>query len=277
MKLAVLSDIHSNFHAFRTCVDWMDDNAVNGVLFAGDYVTDCPYPEKTMALIRDVRKRYPAWFVRGNREDTVIQGADGNIAWKYPQESIRYTVEHLNSCDIDFFRVMPSSQIIEIDGFPTISMTHGDFHNKRSMVYPDNEEIRRLLDEMPGAVHICGHTHRPFIYPGEDKLVLNPGSVGVPVNGTPKAEMAVLEYTGQRWNAKLLQLPYDVESEIRDFKESGLEQCAGVWARCVKAELQTGRNYSLECVEKVSQYSKTTGLAFESREIWERVADELGI
>lgn len=277
MKLAVLSDIHSNYHAFRACVDWMDENAVDGVLFAGDYVTDCPYPKKTMALIEDVRRRYPAWFVRGNREDIVIEGSDGNIDWKYQEQSIRYTVEHLDDCDIDFFRTMPLSQRVKIDNYPMISMTHGDFHKTRSQVYPDNEVMRRLLEEMPSKVHICGHTHKPFVYRSEDKLVLNPGSVGVPVSGVPKAEMAVLEFAHRRWNAELLRLAYDVETEIKDFGESGLEECAGVWARTVKAALRTGRDYSLECVEMVSQYSKMSGLPFDSRELWESAADKLGI
>ncbi len=277
MRLAVLSDIHSNYHAFKACVDWIEDHRIDGILFAGDYVSDCPYPQKTMELIQAVRERYQTWFVRGNREDTMIEKSMGGAKWTYPEGSIRYTLEHLDKRDLDFFKAMPFSLEFRVGGLPEISMAHGDFHNTRNKVRPESRYLARLLEEMRGEVHICGHTHNSFLYAHGGKLIINPGSVGVPVNGVPGAELAVLESAGGHWSARLLRLPYDIEAELRDFRESGLEQCAGVYGRSIKAVLRTGKHYCDQCVSLVARYAEETGQPFYARELWERAADELGI
>jgi len=46
MKIAVLSDIHSNYHAFSACVNYALEKEIANFLFLGDYVSDCAYPQK---------------------------------------------------------------------------------------------------------------------------------------------------------------------------------------------------------------------------------------
>lgn len=277
MRLAVLSDIHSNYHAFRVCADWIYENAIDGILFAGDYVSDCPYPRRTLELIEELREKYHTWFVRGNREDTVLEKSGEGAAWTYPEGSIRYTVERLEKRDLDFFQAMPHSCQVRPDRLPMISVAHGDFHSTRSQPRPENGLMLRLLEEAQGEVHICGHSHYPFLYAAGGKLIMNPGSVGIPVNGTPGAEMGVLESSGGHWKARLLRLDYDIEAELADFRTSGLEDAGGVYGRTVRAILRTGRHYTDECIGLVARYAAETGESFDSRELWERAAAELGI
>lgn len=277
MRLAVLSDIHSNYHAFRACADWVYENAIDGILFAGDYVSDCPYPRRTIELIEELRGKYRTWFVRGNREDTVLEKSRGDADWTYPEGSIRYTAEQLEKRDLDFFQAMPHSCEVKLEQLPMISMTHGDFHSTRSQPRPDNGLMLRLLNEVRGEVHICGHSHHPFLYAAGGKLIMNPGSVGIPVSGAAGAEMGVLEGREGHWRAELLRLDYDIEAELVDFRTSGLEDAGGVYGRSIRAILRTGRHYCDECIGLVTRYSAETGLSFDSRELWERAAEELGI
>lgn len=277
MKLAVLSDIHSNHHALKACLDQLERQHVEGLLFLGDYVSDCPYPEKTMDLIYDAADKYKTWFVRGNREELMIDKMLGNIEFGRTQGSIRYTYEHLRKEDLLFFQKLPLVQTVEIDKMPKISMAHGDLHESRNKLYPDNENMKRLLSELEAPFHLCGHTHHPFIFQKGKKAVVNPGAVGVPVSGVPKAEIAVLESDGQTWKPKLLKVEYDTEQVIEEFYSSGLAECAGVWARCVMGVLRTGRHYCEECVELVEKYAEETGADFEDQGLWEKAAEELGI
>lgn len=220
---------------------------VEGILFLGDYVSDCPYPEKTMDLIYDARDKYRTWFVRGNREDIL------------------------------FFQNLPLANVVEIEGMPKISMAHGDLYSNRNKLYPDNENMEQLLKDLKQPFHLCGHTHSPFIYNKEGKQIVNPGSVGVPVSGVPKTEMAILESENKTWKTLLLKADYDVQQMIEEFYSSGLAECAGVWARCVMGVLRTGRHYCEECVELVGKYSCETGLDFEDQRLWEKAAKKLGI
>jgi predicted phosphodiesterase len=47
MKLALLGDIHSNDLALKVCLEYCSKEGVEGYLFLGDYVSDCPEPQKT--------------------------------------------------------------------------------------------------------------------------------------------------------------------------------------------------------------------------------------
>lgn len=277
MILAILSDIHSNHLALESCINMFEQYHVEGILFLGDYVSDCPYPEKTMDLIYYVVDKYKTWFVRGNREDIIIDKMLGKIEFKNTQGSIRYTYENLRKEDILFFQNMPLTQVVEIEGMSKISMAHGDLYGNKNKLYPDNLNMERLLKELEVPIHLCGHTHSSFIYKKKNKVVINPGSVGVPVNGVPKAEIGILESDGQRWKPELLKIEYNVEQMVKEFYSSGLAECAGVWARCVMGVLRTGRHYCEECVELVGKYVKETGLDFDTITLWERAAKELGI
>ena len=72
MKIGVLSDIHSNYYAFRACVDYMVQAGVGDFLLLGDYVSDTPYPERTMELIYELREKYTVHMLRGNREEYLL-------------------------------------------------------------------------------------------------------------------------------------------------------------------------------------------------------------
>ena len=64
MILAVFSDIHSNYHGFHACYEEAVKRGVNQFLFLGDYVSDCAYPEKTMALLYHIRDRSGPCFLK---------------------------------------------------------------------------------------------------------------------------------------------------------------------------------------------------------------------
>lgn len=277
MRLAVLADIHSNHYALEACVSWMKQQNIDGIIFAGDYVSDCPYPQETMRLIRQLRESYQTWFVRGNREEIMLKGSQGDVKWNCHQGSLAYTCDNLTQHDIEFFQSLPMTQVIEFEGYPPVSVSHGDLHNSRGQVRPGNDCMAKLLEEMKTTLHICGHSHHPFIYEADHKIVLNPGSVGVPVSGFPQAEMAVIESDGQCWKPSLLRLDYDIESAIREFQTSGLSDVSGVWGRCIIALLQTGRHYCEECMKRIQILAKETGRDPSDPVLWQQAADELGV
>ncbi|MDE5933106.1 MAG: metallophosphoesterase, partial [Lachnospiraceae bacterium] len=72
MKIAVIGDIHSNHYALETCITHALDRKVDEFLFLGDYISDCPYPQKTMKIIYEIQKNHKCTFIRGNREDYML-------------------------------------------------------------------------------------------------------------------------------------------------------------------------------------------------------------
>ena len=51
MEIAVLSDIHSNYEAFKKCVEYSLDRGIETFVFLGDYLGELPYPQKTMQFL----------------------------------------------------------------------------------------------------------------------------------------------------------------------------------------------------------------------------------
>ena len=62
MRFAVLSDIHSNYAALRAVIADAESRQPDYWLFLGDYVTDCPYPHRTVEFLRDFSQTSTGWL-----------------------------------------------------------------------------------------------------------------------------------------------------------------------------------------------------------------------
>ena len=107
-------------------------------------------------------------------------------------------------------------------------------------------EIEARAGTTGAAVILCGHTHVPRVAKRPDgRLVVNPGSVGLPAfdddhpfphvveTGSPHARYAILSDEGDGWSTELLAIAYDWEQAARDAEANGRAD----WARA----LRTGR------------------------------------
>lgn len=71
-KIAVIGDIHSNHIALEKCISHALERKADEFLFLGDYISDCPYPQRTMKVIYEMDRKYNCRFIRGNREDYIF-------------------------------------------------------------------------------------------------------------------------------------------------------------------------------------------------------------
>lgn len=280
MKIAAFGDIHSNHVALEACLDKIEQIGVDGIAFLGDYISDCACPQKTLALLREAAERYRCWFIRGNREEYMIDHADGKSDWKDNSQSgsVLYTYENLTPDDIEWFRNLPLTMKVEIAGAPPFEICHGGHCRSRLMLLPGREEFDEELQRMETNLMLCAHTHQSFIGRKDGKTIVNGGCVGLPDvsrKGYTGATFAMLELSEGEWMPQLIQVDYDVEAVIREFHESGFAKRAHVWAKAVTKSLRTGEYYTLMCIDLVNQYVKETGLPFETEAHWQKVATEL--
>lgn len=73
MKLAVISDVHGNYKALEAFLKYIEEYPVDGIICLGDYVTDSPYPQRTIKLLHEMMEAHACYMLRGNREDYLIQ------------------------------------------------------------------------------------------------------------------------------------------------------------------------------------------------------------
>ena len=82
----------------------------------------------------------------------------------------------------------------------------------------DPEFWGRRLQNIDVDVVCVGHTHHPYVLEAGDKLVINPGSVGQPRDGDPRASYAII----QDYNVELKRVEYPIEETIAVIQASSL-------------------------------------------------------
>lgn len=278
MKIAALGDIHSNHYALEACLERIDQMNIKTIAFLGDYISDCPYPEKTISLLKTAQRQYNTFFVRGNREDYMIAyDTHKYFDWKYGSRfgSLLYSYEHLASEELDWFRRMPVSIHVKMDGLEDFEICHGALNNNRDLLLPETAVLDNTFRNMKTNLLLCAHSHRKLIMQNKqgNKMVVNGGSVG----GSSIANFTVIEYTDGGWTPHLVSVTYDVESAVNEFYESGLIEKANVWARSILNTLQTGRDYAVECLRMVEKLKLESTTEQGEEYYWERAAEMLGI
>lgn len=280
MRIAFISDIHSNHVALEACMRRIEEDYIDGIAFLGDYVTDCPYPQKTLRILTHIPEWYKTWFIRGNREDYLLDHRYNTAEqWSFCSQSgsLLYTFEELRGSDLRFFEVMPIGMEIKPEGFPPVSICHGSMQDNRLLFDWQCPIIDEVLEESNTALTICGHMHTPYTYRNGGKTIVNVGSCGLPEHGSPQATMLIAESDGGEWKFEHIFLPFDTERVIAEFDHSGLAKKAPVWSRCAIATLRTGTNCIVPCVERVRTLALETGLPFSEEKLWLQAADELGV
>lgn len=277
MKIAAIGDIHSNHIALEKCLDWVYSHDIDGMVFLGDYVTDCPYPQRTMDILRSIPERYLTWFVRGNREDYIIKYRKDPTGWSYGSRTgaLLYTYENLTDEAIDWLETMPMSADIHIDGCDPMRALHCPPYFFPRQKQPPAELLQKTVSEMTTSVLLCAHSHVPLVYKQDGRLIVNSGSLGVP-NGPTGAHFALLEYNGG-WNAEIIHLDYDIETACAEFEESGLLERSHIWGIGTREMLRTGIEYAVNTVDEVTRLLKNDPELTETEELWCKAARNVGL
>lgn len=285
LKIAVMSDIHSNSHALQTCVDYALERGVKHFLFLGDYVSDCAYPQKTMKILYNLKEQYTCWFIKGNREEYLLNHHSGeDDGWKIPSSatgSLLYTYNNLTEDDFLFFDELDISGRLEIEGYPPFLYCHGSLEKSRGVISREIEEGKFDFNAIEENMILCGHMHKQEIKIFENKRVINVGSVGVPVEKDGDAQFGILSGNNGEWDMELIHIDYNREDAISEFYESGLAKDSLIWNRILKKTLCTGVDQAMDCLilayNKCAQNESQVDWPTISEGYWQEAAREMGI
>lgn len=281
MTIAVLSDIHSNFAALQAVIADAEKRSPDMWLFLGDYITDCPFPHRTIEFLRGFAASHRCLFIRGNREDYMLRRRESPQPWKYGSKygALLYCYEDLTDSDLDWLAGMPISLRAEIPGCEPLMMCHGSPENSSYLFHtetPEAEAMISRLGEFGVRLMLCGHSHIPYIFRRGDCMLVNPGALGMPVNRQTRAQYALLTYNGG-FRPEIISVDYDIGRTVEEFRQSGLLEKSRIWGRGLIATLRTGVNYTVDSVRLVEKLSEQTGLPVTDESLWERAAEELDI
>ena len=224
MKVGVISDVHSNTVALRAVLE--DMPAVDALVNAGDVVGYNPWPRECVEAMWDPTAFCPEASVPATPVPSVMGNHDRAV---YTDTAFRFNhmakagVEHarkqLDDEHFDWLGDLPDERLL-LDG--KLKIVHGHPDDPDHYTYP-SEFSPRLLDDED--VLVMGHTHVQAVEKYGDGIVLNPGSVGQPRDGDPKAAYAVVDLDAM--DVDTHRVGYDVDQVLEAVAEADLPDRIG--------------------------------------------------
>ncbi len=249
-KIALLSDVHGNLPALQTVLDDIDRWNPDNVIVNGDVVNRGPQSCECWEIIN--ARLDSGWLMTiGNHEQYVLE-------WSEPRPD-------LSDIDREFFasslwtrNLMTDRQIARIRQLPVscslllggkhIRATHASLRGTRDGIMPwtDDDVVAEKMHPAPD-VFVTSHTHRMFHGNVNGTLVINTGSVGVPLDGNVRAGYVRLVWDEMRgFSAELIRLPYDRAETERQYKLANYIETNGASAALLYAEWRDARSYMPE-------------------------------
>lgn len=257
MKIALLADIHGNLPALQAVLAELKQVGVDRTIFLGDYSFGLPFVNETVSLLCSVPH---AVAVRGNGEDRLLWLAgQERSGWTDGQMRAAYwTVRQLSRETFGFLASLPDAVCVEEGPVPVVAahtMLRGiGVDEPLGGVVPP-----ALPDGMPEGVYVFGHTHRPWHAVSGNTLLVNPGSVGLPMDGIPKASYAILSEREGSWQVALHRASYDVEDVVAAILSSSQRVAAPVWTALSIRELRTAQNHVYPFLAWAEKYAWQIG------------------
>jgi len=231
MRVAVISDVHANYQALEAVLNEIDAERVDAVWCLGDTVGYGPRPNECCDLVRD----RAVHCLVGNHDLVVLGELTVNEFNDEAAAAAIWTAEVLTAESRAFLASLkPYGEVEGVDLFHA---------SARDPVweYVLTEEAAKATLELSGApLVLVGHSHIALAITAEDdrldggpapggskitldgRRLLNPGSVGQPRDGDPRAAWVLLDFE-ERF-AEFHRVPYSIERTQAEMRERGLPQ-----------------------------------------------------
>jgi diadenosine tetraphosphatase ApaH/serine/threonine PP2A family protein phosphatase len=237
MRYLVISDIHANLEAYETVMSASREFGWNRVIVLGDLVG---YGGDPNAIVERVRDLGPHALIRGNHDKvgSGIETADGFNA--VARSAIRWTYDTLTEANRAWLAALPAGPV-DVDG--AFEICHGTPFDEDAYVFDDLDALRALHASRRDLC-LFGHTHvqvgyslarnqfsvetngeaRPFdiLLKPETKYLINPGSVGQPRDGDPRAGFGIVD--ADKVSVTIYRIPYPIAKAQARIVEQGLPE-----------------------------------------------------
>jgi len=213
MQVAVLADVHGNLPALQAVLKDVDRAASEEVWCAGDLVGYNPWPTEVLEVLRGRKVR----AIRGNHDRAVLSG-DTSSFNEAASAAVRWTRIVIAPWAVGYLKGLEDRARGSLAD-AVVAMYHGSPRDDDEYVFPwaAHEELLALAR---ADVVLLGHTHLPFVFRSGARLVANPGSVGQPRDGDPRASWGLLD-TARR-TFELRRVAYDIDAVANGIRRAGL-------------------------------------------------------
>ncbi len=271
MRLAILADIHGNIFALRAVAARLEQLQPDAVIVNGDIINAIPFSGEVIDFLRETD-----WIIiRGNHEFYYLDYAGGRApeSWNDSERwgQLHWLISRLSQEQGNYLAALPDDLTLYFPTADPIRIAHGTPGDNRrgfNNLMP-SEDIVAAIRDVSQDTFINAHSHvqidrlvsekrdieeeetgDPMFYLEEERLsprtwhVINPGSVGQPLNGDVRAQFAIIESISPQevpggWRVSHHQLRYDRRPALEAYYSSGMLEAGGVISELFYWELVT--------------------------------------
>ncbi|MBP7678942.1 MAG: metallophosphoesterase family protein [Bacteroidales bacterium] len=240
MKIAILSDIHGNSYALSKVLEDIRARNADAIINLGDSLYGPLNPSGTWEMLNACH----AINISGNEDRIILE----NLTKDSGNKTLEYVKSQIDSRMTDWLRSLPFDMIFNDLVYGCHASPLSDTEYLLEKVSENHIDIRsqmeldELLKEKTQKIIVCGHSHVPNIVQTDCKLIINPGSVGLPAydddlpvyhrmqNYSPRANYSILNVNGESVSVERVALEYDFESAARLAERNGRND----WAHWIR-------------------------------------------
>jgi predicted phosphodiesterase len=218
MRLAFISDVHSNLQALEACLARIEQTGYDAIVCLGDTVGYGPDPNECTEIVREKA----TLCLAGNHDHAAVGFLDTSYFNEYARHAIQWTSSVLKTEHAEFLKGLE----ILTEKWDHLFCHSTPFQPEMWNYIFTTEEARLNFAFFEQYACFIGHSHQPFIvgltHEGEIEVhsepqaelradwryLINVGSVGQPRDGNPDSCIAF--YDTERRHIRLERVPYDI-------------------------------------------------------------------
>lgn len=220
MKIAVITDVHSNYHGLSAVLNEIESEKPDYIIGAGDMVGCSAYIGSIEVWNALHKMGIP--LVMGNEEERIIRFHDPS-ADSYLKESIQFKplqfrAKQFSIENINAMRALPMQLMLEGPQKQNVLICHAspcDLH--RSPMLGIDPQMEEELHAVKAQVIVSGHHHIRWHKYWRGNLLLMAGSAGLPLRGKlDEVDYVILTFHKQKWHFEYKTVTYDFQAAIRE-------------------------------------------------------------
>ena len=227
MRIAAISDIHSNVYALEAVITDIQNRGVDITVNLGDILYGSIAPKATYELLM----QHGFITISGNQDREIYEATPAKIA---ANPTLQFILDDLGDEALDWLKHLPfdyqlSDEVYLCHGTPSSDLIYllENVESGLAQVRSDNEIIA-LLSGQASDVVLCGHTHTPrCVSTSSNQLIVNAGSVGLPAyrdeepfphamqSCSPHATYTIIEQSAYGWNVQHIKVAYAYQAAAK--------------------------------------------------------------
>lgn len=203
MKIAIISDIHSNCYALEAVLEDIKLNNIKQLIILGDIFGYYPWATKTYQLLLPYLDN--SLVIKGNHDELLLQKEIPNPIpsyWFAAKQNEQQLLDTFPKA-IDWLKELNFYKKTTVENYK-VEMYHGTPENPEiGRYYPTDIKTDFSWYPKENTILFLGHSHYPMIYQNtKNAFIINPGSVGQPRDGNPMPSWVIWNVENNNFELK---------------------------------------------------------------------------